>query len=113
MKAILTTVLKEDKEVQQAGSLYVDDIYVKSSSVSTADVCEHLLKYGLRCESAERVAVGTRVLWFWVLGDGNKLRLKRCNHPPDFLDKPTWRSAFLLCGKLLSLTQVDEWLRLA
>lgn len=111
MKAVLTTVLKEDKDVQRAASPFVDDIYVDNSVVSTHRVRDHLLKYGLRCKPAERVETGARVLGLWVWGNNDILRWKRCNDLPDIPDKLTRRSVFSLCGKLLSHSPVSGWLR--
>ena len=112
MKAVLTTVLKEDMEVQRAASPFVDDIYVDNSVVSTERVREHLFKYGLRCKPAERVEAGARVLGLWVWSDdGDSLRWKRCNDLPDIPDKLTRRSVFSLCGKLLGHSPVNGWLR--
>ena len=111
MKAVLTTVLGEDVDVQRAASPYVDDIYIDNSVVSTDRVREHLLKFGLRCKPAERVTDGARVLGLWVCGDDDKLVWKRCNEIPDLPDKLTRRSVFSLCGKLLSHSPVNGWLR--
>ena len=62
MKSVLTAVLAQDETVDRATSSYLDDIFVNEDVVSVQCVENHLLRYGLECKPAERVADGARVL---------------------------------------------------
>ena len=62
MKSVVTAVLAQDETVDSATSSYLDDIFVNEDVVSVQCVENHLLRYGLECKPAERVADGARVL---------------------------------------------------
>ena len=62
MKSVLTEVLTQEETVDRATSSYLDDIFVNEDVVSVQCVEDHLLRYGLECNPAERVADGARVL---------------------------------------------------
>ena len=58
--------------------------------VSVQCVDNHLLRYGLECKPAERVADGARMLGLEVLGERGELRWKRNNafgEVPDTLTR--------------------------
>ena len=69
MKSVLTAVLAQDETVDRATSSYLDDIFVNEDVVSVQCVENHLLRYGLECKPAERVADGARVLGLEVWGE--------------------------------------------
>ena len=62
MKSVLTAVLTQDETLDCATLCYLDDIFVNEDVVSV------LLRYGLECKPAERVAGGARVLGLEVWG---------------------------------------------
>ena len=68
MKSVLTAVLAQDEAVDRATSSYLDDIFVNEDVVSVQCVENHMLRYGLECKPAERVADGARVLGLEVWG---------------------------------------------
>ena len=68
MKSVLTAVLTQDETVDRATSSYLDDIFVNEDVVSVQCDTDHLLRYGLECKPAERVADGARVLGLDVWG---------------------------------------------
>ena len=55
---------------------YLDDIFVNEDVVSVQCVENHLLRYGLECKPAERVADGARVLGLEVLGRARRATLE-------------------------------------
>ena len=113
MKAVLTTVLKQDETVDRATSAYLDDIMVNEDIASVASVESHLLQFGLECKPAERVADGARVLGLYVWGERGELHWKRNNAFGEIADVLTRRSVFSFCGKLIGHLPVCGWLRVA
>ena len=113
MKAVLTTVLKQDETVGRATSAYLDDIMVNEDIASVASVESHLLQFGLECKPAERVADGARVLGLYVWGERGELHWKRNNAFGEIADVLTRRSVFSFCGKLIGHLPVCGWLRVA
>ena len=113
MKAVLTTVLKQDETVDRATSAYLDDIMVNEDIASVASVESHLLQFGLECNPAERVADGARVLGLYVWGERGELHWKRNNAFGEIADVLTRRSVFSFCGKLIGHLPVCGWLRVA
>ena len=113
MKAVLTTVLKQDETVDRATSAYLDDIMVIEDIAPVASVESHLLQFGLECKPAERVADGARVLGLDVWGERGELHWKRNNTFGEIADVLTRRSVFSFCGKLIGHLPVCGWLRVA
>ena len=113
MKSVLTAVLAQDETVDRATSSYLDGIFVNEDVVSVQYVENHLLRYGLECKPAERVADGARVLGLEVLGERGELRWKRNNAFGEVPDTLTRRSVFSFCGKLIGNLPVCGWLRVA
>ena len=113
MKSVLTAVLAQDEAVDRATSSYLDDVFVNEDVVSVQCVENHLLRYGLECKPAERVADGARVLGLEVWGERGELRWKRSNAFGGVLDTLTRRSVFSFCGKLIGHLPVCGWLRVA
>lgn len=111
MKAILATVLAEDKEIQAAASPYVDDIYVNESLVSVNRVQSHLLQFGLVCKPPQRVDEGARVLGLHVWGEQGRLLWRRSGEIPAVPSVITRRSVFSFCGRLIGHLPVCDWLR--
>ena len=72
MKSVLTAVLAQDETVDRVTSSYLDDIFVNEDVVSVQCVENHLLRYGLECKPAERVADGARVSGLEVWGGGGE-----------------------------------------
>ena len=68
MKYVLTPVLAQDETVDRATSSYRDNISVNEDVVSDQCLENYLLRYGLQCKPAERVADGARVLGIEVWG---------------------------------------------
>ena len=54
-------MLTQDETLDWATLCYLDDIFVNEDVVSVQCVDNHLLRYGLECKPAERVAGGARV----------------------------------------------------
>ena len=113
MKYVLTAVLAQDETVDRATSSYLDDIFVNEDVVSVQCVENHLLRYGLECKPAERVADGARVLGLEVWGERGELHWKRNNTFGEVPDTLTRRSVFSFCGKLTGHLPVCGWLRVA
>ena len=113
MKSVLTAVLTQDETVDRATSSYLEDIFVNEDLVSVQCVENHLLRYGLECKPAERVADGARVLGLEVWGERGELRWKRNNAFDEVPDTLTRRSVFSFCGKLIGHLPVCGWLRVA
>ena len=113
MKYVLTAVLAQDETVDRATSSYLDDIFVNEEVVPVQCVENHLLRYGLECKPAERVADGARVLGLEVWGERGELHWKRNNTFGEVPDTLTRRSVFSFCGKLIGHLPVCGWLRVA
>ena len=113
MKSVLTAVLTQDETIDRATSSYLDDIFVNEDVVSVQCVEDRLLRYGLECKPAERVADGARVLGLEVWGEREELRWKRNNAFGEIPDTLTRRSVFSFCGKLIGHLPVCGWLRVA
>ena len=113
MKSVLTAVLTQDETVDRVTSSYLDDIFVNEDVVSVQCVEDHLLRYGLECKPAERVADGARVLGLEVWGEREELRWKRNNAFGEVPNTLTRRSVFSFCGKLIGHLPVCGWLRVA
>ena len=115
MKSVLTAVLAHDETVDRATSSYLDDInfFVNEDVVSVQCVENHLLRYGLECKPAERVADGARVLGLEVWRERGELRWERNNAFGEVPDMLTRRSVFSFCGKLIGHLLVCGWLRVA
>ena len=96
MKYVLTAVLTQDETLDRATSSYLDDIFVNEDVVSVQCVEDHLLRYGLECMPAERVADGAKVLGLEVWGGGGELRWKRNNAFGEVPDTLTRRSVLVL-----------------
>ena len=112
MKSVLTAVLTQDRTVDRTTSSYLDDIFVNVDVVSAQCVDNHLLRYGLECKPAERVAGGARVLGPEVGGgEREELRWKRNNAFGEVPDTLTRRSVFSFCGKLIGHLPVCGWLQ--
>ena len=116
MKAVLTSALAQDELIQKAASSFVDDIYINEEIISADAVSAHLLKFGLRCKPAERVADGARVLGLKVEQRGQsktdaRLSWSRGNEVPVKPEVITRRSVFSFCGKMVSHFPVCGWLR--
>lgn len=113
MKSVLTAVLTQDETVDRATSSYLDDIFVNEDVASVQCVENHMLRHGLECKPAERVADGARVLGLEVWGERGELRWKRNNAFDEVPDTLTRRSVFSFCGKLVGHLPVCGWLRVA
>ena len=72
-----------------------------------------MLRYGLECKRAERVADGAIVLGLEVGGGRGELRWKRNNAFGEVPDTLTRRSVFSFCGKPIGYLPVFCWLRVA
>ncbi|XP_043214663.1 uncharacterized protein LOC122378020 [Amphibalanus amphitrite] len=114
LKRVVATVLNHDEKIRDATSPYMDDIFVDESVVSAERVEDHLRQYGLECKPAERVSGnGARVLGLRVREEGERLRWERDNEMGQIPQRPTRRSVFSLCGRLVSHLPVCGWLRVA
>lgn len=117
MKAVLAAALAQDDKVDQATSPYVDDILVNESILPADAVRAHLLKFGLECKPAERLANGARVLGLKVWGEPgqndscNRLSWGRGNELPDVPTLLTRRNVFSFCGRLTGHLPVCNWVR--
>ncbi|KAK4321922.1 hypothetical protein Pmani_007304 [Petrolisthes manimaculis] len=64
---------REDPEVEEGTSSYIDDILVDEDIVKVNYVEQHLARYDLATKTPERVADGTRVLGLRVWEQDGKL----------------------------------------
>ena len=113
MKSMLTAVRAQDETVDRATSPYLDDIFVNEDVGSVQCPENHLLRYGLECKPAERVADGPRVLGLEAWGERGELHWKRNNTFGEVQDTLTRRSVFSFCGKLIGHLPVCGWPRVA
>lgn len=73
MSAIMDTVLSNDEIIQQATSVYIDDIYINESIAFTACVKQHLVNFGMVGKEPEWLKDSTRVLGLQFWSECNKL----------------------------------------
>ena len=62
MKAIISTVLAQDKTVSRAVSMYIDNIFINEDVTPATCVREHLAQFRLECKDPKQLKNGTQVL---------------------------------------------------
>ncbi|GAB1604160.1 uncharacterized protein LOC115211658 [Argonauta hians] len=83
MKAIVNTVLQQERGIDEATSAYIDDIYVNESIASAVRVREKLAEFGLVCKDPEYIKNGARVLGLSVKKEHDKLVWRRGAEIPE------------------------------
>lgn len=74
MKAIVSTVMKQEEAIDRMTSAYIESISVNEDVVPTTRIREHLPRFGLECNDPQQLEDSPRVLGLTV---GMELRWKR------------------------------------
>ena len=106
-------MIRQNETVNGATFSYVDDIFVKKSVCSAAQVKTHLELFGLTCKDPEQLSSGTRVLGVYVWEEHCKLRRRRNGERPKVPDVLMRRTVFSVCGRLIGHFPVCGWLHVA
>ena len=112
MIAVLKTVLKKGSKTKEATDLYIDDIMVDVTKISTKEVVEHLKGFGLTVKSPESLDRGA-ALGLKLMNKTGKLMFRRGNEIPEIVGEISRQELFSIPGKLLGHYPVAGWLRLA
>ena len=99
MQAIMETVLSNDVTVQQAMSVYIDDIFINNSVAPAERVKQLFLRFGLESKDLEWLEDSARVLGLEVWGERGTLQWKRGSVIPDVPEVVTRQTIFSLCGE--------------
>ena len=111
MAAVLKAVLKKGSKTKEATDLYIDNIMVDVTKISTKEV-EHLKGFGLTAKSPESLDGGA-ALGLKLMNKMGKLIFRRGNEIPEIEGEISRQELFSICGKLLGHYPVAGWLRLA
>ena len=66
MKSIINSVLSLYEVIQNATSIYIDDVYVNESTVSVPEIRKHISDFNLICKGPERLKDRVKVLGLQV-----------------------------------------------
>lgn len=106
MKAIVSTVMRQEEAIDRMTSAYIESISVNEDVVPTTRIREHLPRFGLECNDPQQLEDSPRVLGLTV---GMELRWKRRSIIPEVPDIVTWWTVFSLRGRILGHFPLCEW----